>query len=273
MILAAHVGVGISGNEGMQAVMASDFAIAQFRFLRPLLLLHGRYNYRRLCKLVLYSFYKNIAFVLCQFWFAFDSVFSANNLYDAYGMALYNLAFTTLPLLFMGWWDRDVPKHMVLRLPMLYEGGRLSYDFSLLHLLVRLLAGLTSSLILWFTVRTTFGDGVLRADGLVHGHWVLGTMVYHCVILVATCSIALDFRLWTWFHVAAIVVSLATWFIFTLVDASIHVIPDNMHGIAIPMYQTPAFWFLTLLLPVACLLPEVALQYIQWQYLPMNDQM
>lgn len=31
MIQAAHVGVGISELEGMQAVMASDFAIPQFR--------------------------------------------------------------------------------------------------------------------------------------------------------------------------------------------------------------------------------------------------
>lgn len=50
MIQAAHVGVGISGQEGMQAVMASDFAIAQFRFLTDLLLVHGRWSYIRLCK-------------------------------------------------------------------------------------------------------------------------------------------------------------------------------------------------------------------------------
>lgn len=53
MIQAAHVGIGISGQEGMQAVMASDFAIAQFRFLTDLLLVHGRWSYLRLCKVFL----------------------------------------------------------------------------------------------------------------------------------------------------------------------------------------------------------------------------
>jgi magnesium-transporting ATPase (P-type) len=48
MIQEAHVGIGISGNEGMQAVRASDYAIAQFRFLENLLLQHGRMNYRRI---------------------------------------------------------------------------------------------------------------------------------------------------------------------------------------------------------------------------------
>jgi len=50
MIQAAHIGIGISGMEGMQAVMASDFAIAQFRFLTDLLLVHGRWSYLRICK-------------------------------------------------------------------------------------------------------------------------------------------------------------------------------------------------------------------------------
>ena len=51
-IQAAHVGVGISGQEGMQAVMAADFAIAQFRFLENLLLVHGRWDYKRIARIV-----------------------------------------------------------------------------------------------------------------------------------------------------------------------------------------------------------------------------
>jgi phospholipid-transporting ATPase len=60
MIQEAHVGVGIRGEEGLQAVNASDFAIAQFRFLSVLLLKHGRFNYIRMCRVVKYMFYKNV---------------------------------------------------------------------------------------------------------------------------------------------------------------------------------------------------------------------
>ncbi len=59
MIQTADVGVGISGQEGMQAVMASDFALARFRFLKRLLLVHGHWCYERLAKMTLYMFYKN----------------------------------------------------------------------------------------------------------------------------------------------------------------------------------------------------------------------
>lgn len=47
MIQAADVGVGISGEEGLQAVNSSDYAIAQFRFLKRLLLVHGHWSYAR----------------------------------------------------------------------------------------------------------------------------------------------------------------------------------------------------------------------------------
>lgn len=68
MIQAAHVGVGISGVEGLQAARSADVAIGQFRFLRKLLLVHGAWSYQRISKVILYSFYKNIALYMTQFW-------------------------------------------------------------------------------------------------------------------------------------------------------------------------------------------------------------
>jgi phospholipid-transporting ATPase len=76
MIQAAHVGVGISGLEGLQAARSADFSIAQFRFLRKLLLVHGNWAYSRICKVILYCFYKNITLYLMQFWFSLDNGFS-----------------------------------------------------------------------------------------------------------------------------------------------------------------------------------------------------
>jgi magnesium-transporting ATPase (P-type) len=66
MIGAAHVGVGIASAEGLQAANASDYAIGRFRFLQRLLLVHGRWNYMRISKLVIYSFYKNAVYAAAQ---------------------------------------------------------------------------------------------------------------------------------------------------------------------------------------------------------------
>ncbi|MCD7470575.1 hypothetical protein HAX54_010544 [Datura stramonium] len=63
MLQEADVGVGISGVEGMQAVMSSDVAIAQFRFLERLLLVHGHWCYRRI-SVICYFFYKNMSYLM-----------------------------------------------------------------------------------------------------------------------------------------------------------------------------------------------------------------
>jgi phospholipid-transporting ATPase len=68
--------VGISGQEGMQAAMASDFSIAQFRFLVPLLLVHGRWSYKRIARMVNFFFYKNLLFGVAIFIYNAFTLFS-----------------------------------------------------------------------------------------------------------------------------------------------------------------------------------------------------
>ena len=76
MIIEAHIGVGIRGKEGTQAVRSADYAIGQFRFLQRLLLVHGRMGYRRVAFTVCYYFYKNIVLVFTEIYFAFYNGFS-----------------------------------------------------------------------------------------------------------------------------------------------------------------------------------------------------
>ena len=64
MILQAHVGVGILGKEGQQAARTADYAIGQFKFLKPLLFIHGREAYRRNSMMVKYSFFKSVMYML-----------------------------------------------------------------------------------------------------------------------------------------------------------------------------------------------------------------
>lgn len=88
MIQEAQVGIGISGLEGQQAVNASDFSIAQFRFLEDLLLIHGRWNFMRLSKTVLFSFYKNAVLAGLLMAYCRSSFYSGTPLFDMVSLAL-----------------------------------------------------------------------------------------------------------------------------------------------------------------------------------------
>jgi phospholipid-transporting ATPase len=82
MIQRANIGVGISGNEGLQAANNSDFSIAQFRFLQRLLFVHGAWSNIRNSKVILYSFYKNICLYIIELWFAIYSYWTGQVLFD-----------------------------------------------------------------------------------------------------------------------------------------------------------------------------------------------
>ena len=108
MIQAAHIGVGIRGKEGQQAALASDYSLAQFGHLERLLLVHGRWSYSRISTMVCYFFYKNITYSLSLFWFNLFCGFSAQPLFDDAYQSLFNLVFTSLPVLAFALLDRDV---------------------------------------------------------------------------------------------------------------------------------------------------------------------
>ncbi|OQR82887.1 P-type ATPase (P-ATPase) Superfamily [Achlya hypogyna] len=123
MIQRAHIGVGICGMEGMQAVNSSDYAIGQFYFLEKLLLHHGRLNYIRMSKLVGYMFYKNIVMVLAQYYYLFVTGSSGQKAYSEVAFQLYNLCFTSLPIIVLGVFDYDVPWSVGAQFPALYRVG------------------------------------------------------------------------------------------------------------------------------------------------------
>jgi P-type E1-E2 ATPase len=76
MIQEAHVGIGLFGKEGRNAARCADFALAKFKFLKRLLLVHGYLYYTRASIVVQYYFYLNLTFAMSIFYFSFFNAFS-----------------------------------------------------------------------------------------------------------------------------------------------------------------------------------------------------
>ncbi len=104
----------------MQAVNASDYAIGQFKFLAPLLLKHGRFNYVRMSELISYMFYKNVLMSACMFWFSFLNAFSSQKYFMEAAIQFFNLFYTSIPILLFGAYDMDLRKYDAIKYPQLY---------------------------------------------------------------------------------------------------------------------------------------------------------
>jgi len=123
MIQEAHVGVGISGKEGKQAVNASDFAIAQFRFLETLVLIHGRWDFFRLSVVVLFSFYKNAVMAGILIVYNGETLFSGTPIFDEWVISVLNFV-ASFPIFFLGLFDRCLEKDYIRENPEVFQATR-----------------------------------------------------------------------------------------------------------------------------------------------------
>ncbi|KAK9090578.1 hypothetical protein Sjap_023755 [Stephania japonica] len=274
MIQAAHVGVGISGLEGMQAVMASDFAIAQFRFLTDLLLVHGRWSYLRICKVVTYFFYKNLTFTLTQFWFTFYTGFSGQRFYDDWFQSLYNVIFTALPVIILGLFDKDVNASLSKKYPELYKEGIKDSFFRWRVVGIWAFFAVYQSLV-FFSFVTSSSKGAHNSSGKIFGHWDVSTMAFNCVVVAVNLRLLMACNSITRWHHMSIWGSILAWFIFIFVYSGIMTPYDRQENVYFVIYvimSTIYFYFTLLLVPVVALLGDFIYQGVQRWFFPYDYQ-
>ncbi|XP_058028464.1 phospholipid-transporting ATPase ID-like isoform X2 [Ahaetulla prasina] len=275
---AAHIGVGISGQEGMQAVMSSDFSFAQFRYLQRLLLVHGRWSYIRMCKFLSYFFYKNFAFTLVHFWYGFFSGFSAQTVYDEWFITLYNMVYTCLPVLGMSLFDQDVDDRWSLQFPQLYLPGQQNLYFNKKEFAKCILYSIYSSLVLFLVPYGTIFNS-MRSDGRdIADYQSFALIVQTCLLIVVSVQMGLDTAYWTAVNQLFLWGSLAIYFVITFTlysDGTYQIFTSSFPfvGTARNILSQPKVWLAICLCVSLCVLPVIGFRFLKMQFMPsLSDQ-
>ncbi|XP_045492723.1 probable phospholipid-transporting ATPase IA isoform X3 [Colias croceus] len=265
MIQRASVGVGISGVEGLQAVCASDYSIAQFRFLLRLLLVHGAWNYSRISKLILYSFYKNICLYVIELWFAIYSAWSGQILFERWTIGFYNVIFTALPPFAIGLFDKICSPEIMIRHPVLYIPSQQGLLFNVRVFWVWAVNALLHSVLLfWLPVLLT-SHHVLWPSGRDGGYLVLGNFVYTYVVATVCLKAGLATHSWTWVTHVSIWGSVALWILFIVIYSNLYptiLIGAVMRGMDRMVCTSLVFWLALPLVPLATLVPDLLITVI-----------
>lgn len=264
MIQAAHVGVGISGMEGMQAARSADISIGQFKYLKKLLLVHGSWSYQRISNAILYSFYKNICLYMTQFWYVFTNGFSGQSLMESWTLTFYNVLFTVLPPFIMGVFDQFVSARLLDRYPQLYQLGQQRKFFNVTIFWGWILNGFYHSGIIFACMNSLFRFANYLPNGQVANIWVWGTMLYTTATLTALGKAALVVTLWTKFTVLFIPGSFMLWFLWFPAYATIAPIINvskEYEGVLAHTYPSLTFWGTVLGVAVLCLLRDFAWKF------------
>uniref|UniRef100_A0A8D0H695 Phospholipid-transporting ATPase n=1 Tax=Sphenodon punctatus TaxID=8508 RepID=A0A8D0H695_SPHPU len=266
MIKSAHIGVGISGQEGMQAVLASDYSFAQFRYLQRLLFVHGRWSYFRMCKFLCYFFYKNFAFTLVHFWFGFFCGFSAQTVYDQWFITLFNIVYTSLPVLAMGLFDQDVSEQNSMDYAKLYEPGQLNLLFNKRRFFICMAHGIYTSTALFFIPYGAFYNAVGEDGKHIADYQSFSVTIATSLIIVVSVQIVLDTSYWTAINHFFIWGSIAVYFaiLFAMHSNGIFdIFPSHFPfvGNARNSLGQMSVWLVILLTTVVSVMPVITFQF------------
>ncbi|KAI9495916.1 hypothetical protein BDB00DRAFT_810959 [Zychaea mexicana] len=269
MIQEANVGVGISGEEGRQAVMASDYAIAQFRYLSKLLLVHGRWSYLRTSEMILTFFYKNIMWTLVLFWYQLFCGFSGTMMFDYSYITLYNLVFTSLPCIFAGVLDQDLVSKYSYKYPQLYLMGIRDDKFHKSRFYLTVVDAIYQSAVCFGVPYMLFIGGKFSQAGYdMEGVYELGTFIAGIAVVVANALVGFTIFSWTWVMVLVIALSSATFFIWTAIYAQVNTF--TFYGEDI-LFREGAFWLCLIVTFVICMLPRYATKYVLHMDKPFDN--
>ncbi|MFT7810943.1 putative phospholipid-transporting ATPase IF isoform X2 [Arapaima gigas] len=276
MIQEAHVGIGIMGKEGRQAVRNSDYAIARFKFLAKLLLVHGHYYYIRIATLVQYFFYKNVCFITPQFLYQFFCLFSQQTLYDSVYLTLYNICFTSLPILVYSLFEQLVQPQILLSKPALYRDISRNSLLSMKTFLSWTLMGFGHAFLFFFGSYLLMGeDNPLMGNGQMFGNWTFGTLVFTVMVITVTLKLALEIRFWTWMNHLVTWGSIVFYFVFSFFYGGImwpFLHTQDMYCVFIQLLSSGSVWFAIILMVIGCLMPDVIRKVLCRHLWPTSTQ-
>ena len=217
MITAAHVGVGIAGLEGQQAVRASDYSLGQFCFLQRLLFVHGRECYRRNANLICYNFYKNVLLVVPLFYYGMFSAYSGQLIYNLWTYQLFNIVFAAMPIVIYAVFDKEIPYFELETMPTYYRLGLRGELFSTsifwFWILEAFCQGLIIVLLSIFTLSWNTGD---KDHGTMENVWVSSVLIFAMVVVFVNLKIITFTYSNFWFSLTIIALSAGSFFLCTI---------------------------------------------------------
>ncbi|KAL2261694.1 hypothetical protein VTK26DRAFT_3594 [Humicola hyalothermophila] len=271
MIQEADVGVGIAGVEGRQAVMSSDYAIGQFRFLQRLVLVHGRWSYRRLAESISNFFYKNMVWTWAIFWYQIFCNFDISYIFEYTYILMFNLFFTSVPVILMGVLDQDVSDKVSLAVPQLYRRGIERKEWTQTKFWAYMIDGIYQSVASFFipyvfVVLTASASG----NGLdVAERTRLSCYIAHPAVFTINGYILINTYRWDWLMLLVVFISDIFIFFWTGVYTSF-TYAQTFYEAAPQIYQQLTFWMCLIITPTVCLMPRLVIKACQKQWFPYD---
>lgn len=275
MIQSSHVGIGISGREGLQAARVSDYSIAQFRFLQKLLFVHGRWNYIRTGKYVLATFWKEVTFYLVQALYQRYNGFTGTSFYESTSLAVFNTLFTSLAVILLGMFEQDLRAETLLAMPELYTYGQKNRAFNFRKYVGWMIVAVLEAVFIFFGIWGIFSHITFDRD---NGLFAMGDLAFTAGVLFINIKLlVLELHNKNVVTFIGFFISVAGWFLWNLFLSAIYTKtpgPYAVRGDFIHNFGKTLTWWLTLLMVLAMVVVfELAVTALRRIYWPQDEDL
>ena len=270
MIQEAHIGIGVAGKEGTQALLAAEFTIAQFSHLTRLLLVHGRYSYFRLTKFINYYFYKNFLMTNAEMWFALYNGFSGQTYYLDWIPPFFNLFWTSWPSLAFYALEQDISPKESLNYPSLYSAGQKNAFFSILifwrWILFSFIAG---TIIFWLPMGSLLKG--MSEDGHEPTLFWISTTGFMLLMHASNLKLIISSRYWNKVNLGAIFFSFIFFYLCMIMLNSNRVayrFQPELTGMFFIILKTGKTWAIVLIGSFVAMIPDFTYDMVKSTYFP-----
>jgi phospholipid-translocating ATPase len=225
--------------------------------------------------MICYFFYKNIVFGFSLFLYEAHASFSGEPAYNDWFLSLYNVFFSSLPVIAMGVFDQDVSARFCLKFPLLYQEGVQNALFSWRRIFGWMLNGLCSAVMIFFFCVKALENQAFNSDGKTAGKDIFSATMYTCIVWAVNLQMALAINYFTLIQHLFIWGSIALWYLFMLTYGAMSpTFSTDAYKVFLEVLApAPSFWLVILFVVITALIPYFSYNAIQMRFFPMYHGM
>lgn len=214
---------------------------------------------------------QNIVWTFCLFWYSIYDNFDCAYAFDYSYILLYNLAFTSLPVILMGILDQDVSDKVSLAVPQLYRRGIERKEWTQKKFWLYMVDGLYQSVITFYFSYLCFEPARFNTDSgrTINDYKRMGAFIANPAVVIVNVYILMNTYRWDWFIVLITSVSILLIFFWTGVYTSFTA-GFTFYEAGREVYGALSFWCNLLLTVILALLPRFAVKSFQKMYMPRD---
>lgn len=195
----------------------------------------------RMSNLVCYVFYKNVLMSMAMYWYNFNCGYSGQSYFTEGALQMYNLFYTSLPILYYASYDMMVSKTTFYRFPQTYRAC-INGKFFTSGIFWNWIFNAIIESIIFSVVPIYVLVGMDQETGNLDTHWEAGMMSMTIIVIAVNLKMLIVQNRFHWSHIICIMFGPLSWVMSAWLISELMWFDFNFYKMMHRVFGSPMFW-------------------------------